>query len=143
MPPAKPILLALTLLTAPAHPQSPTDPTTLKVYSRETIVDTTVTDKKGDPVHGLERIQLHPQGRQQASTHPRLQGFSTETPATPPPKLPPNVYTNLQPPAPSNAVNILLIDLLNIASMPGIDVLGGADAQGRSIAAQNAVKRRR
>ena len=35
--------------------QQPSAAPTLKVYSRETIVDVTVTDAKGNPVHGLTR----------------------------------------------------------------------------------------
>ena len=49
------IFLAVLVFVAPAAiAQTPSDPTpTLKVYSRETVVDVTVTDAKGRPVHGL------------------------------------------------------------------------------------------
>ena len=115
--------------TVAAHSQSTPTPT-LKVYSRETIVDTTLTDKKGDPVHGLEKSNFTlKEDNDKPQPIRGFQEYSTQTLTTPPPKLPPNVYTNLQPPSPSSAVNILLVDLLNIASMPGIDVLGAERTQ--------------
>ena len=117
----------------------PTAPT-LRVYSRETIVDITITDSKGNPVHGLKREDFTV--KEDGKPQPIRSFHEYGTQALPaPPRLPPNVYTNLQPPAPSGAVNIFLIDLLNIAAMPGIDILGAEDAYARSIAAQNAVKR--
>jgi hypothetical protein len=64
-PALTPLLLILTTLGAPhldsemwVYAQSP-QPTitapTLKVYARETVVDVTVTDAKGNPVTGLSQ----------------------------------------------------------------------------------------
>jgi hypothetical protein len=64
-PSLTPLLLILTTLGAPhldsemwVYAQSP-QPTitapTLKVYARETVVDVTVTDAKGNPVTGLSQ----------------------------------------------------------------------------------------
>jgi VWFA-related protein len=135
--------LAVALLAAAQPPiaaPSQIDAPTLKVYSRETVVDVTVTDAKGNPVHGLkqEDFTVKEDGKQQS-----IRSFEEygSTPRQPLPKLPANVYTNLQPPPASGAVNIFLVDLMNIAAMPGLDVLGAEDAYARSLAAQNAVKR--
>jgi hypothetical protein len=47
------LALAVWALTQP--PNNPPTAPTVKVYSRETIVDVTVTDSKGNPVHGLTK----------------------------------------------------------------------------------------
>lgn len=39
---------------------SPADPQTLRVYSREVVVDVNVTDSKDNPVHGLTRANFIP-----------------------------------------------------------------------------------
>ena len=127
---------------SPQSPPPPRPPTaTLQVYARETIVDVTITDAKGNPVHGLKKedFTVKEDGKPQP-----IRGFheyGIQPPQAPPPKLPPNVYTNLQPPPASSAVNIFLVDFLNIAAMPGFDIPGAGDVQSRAIAAQNAVKR--
>jgi VWFA-related protein len=115
MRPSKAILLTASLLvTLTAIAQTPPESPTLKVYSRETIVDTTVTDNKGQPIHGL----LKPDFTLKEDNKPQpIRGFheySTQ-PVAPLPKLPPNVYTNLQPPAPTSAINILWLDFTNLA----------------------------
>jgi VWFA-related protein len=111
MRPLKPILLALTL-TLPALAQ--TTPT-LKVYSRETIVDVTVTDDKGQPVHGLTKENFTLKEDNKPQPIRSFEEFGRTPPSAPPHKLPPNVYTNLQPPPSSSAINILLLDGLNTA----------------------------
>ena len=45
--------------TTPQSPPLSTAPT-LRVTSRETIVDVTVTDDKGNPVHGLKQKDFTP-----------------------------------------------------------------------------------
>jgi VWFA-related protein len=127
---------------SPQSPPPPRPPTaTLQVYARETIVDVTITDAKGNPVHGLKKedFTVKEDGKPQP-----IRGFheyGIQPPQAPPPKLPPNVYTNLQPPPASSAVNIFLVDFLNIAAMPGAEIPGAGDVFSRAIAAQNAVKR--
>jgi len=95
-------------------PQANSPTPTLKVYSRETIVDVTVTDAKGNPVHGLTKDDFTVKEDGKPQPIKSFAEFGTQ-PVQPPPKLPPNIYTNLQPPAPSGAVNILLLDFLNAA----------------------------
>jgi VWFA-related protein len=88
---------------------------TLKVYSRLTVVDVTVVDSKENPVHGLPEsaFTILEDGKPQP-----IRSF-TEVGKEPPPvtrqfpKLPPHIYTNLQPAPASNAVNVLLLDSLN------------------------------
>jgi VWFA-related protein len=88
---------------------------TLRVNARETVVDVTVTDDKGRPVHDLKQADftLKEDGATQT-----LRSFvevreDAPPPARLPPQLPPNVYTNLQPQPTTSAVNILLLDGLN------------------------------
>ncbi len=89
---------------------------TLRVTSRETVVDVTVTDAKGQPIQNLRQsdFTVKEDGKPQA-----LQSFQeykeadTPTAERIPPKLPPNVYNNLQPVPTTDAVNILLLDALN------------------------------
>ena len=100
---------------APARQAVSTPPTpTLKVYSRETIVDVTVTDAKGNPVHGLKQSDFTIKEDNKPQPISSFHEYSAET-APPPRPLPPNVYTNLKPPPASSAVNFILLDGLNTA----------------------------
>ncbi len=89
-------------------------PTTLQVYSRLTVVDVTATDATGQPVYGLRQsdFTISEDGKPQPIRN--FEEVGTQ-PVVPPRELPPNVYTNLQPESPSSAVNILLLDLENLA----------------------------
>jgi VWFA-related protein len=120
---AKPVLPCLLLILAlPAISGGQTAPQTtaptLKVYSRETIVDVTVTDSKGNPVHGLTRDDFTVKEDNKPQPIRSFEEFSAE-PARPLPNLPPNVYSNMQPPPTGNAVDILLLDGLNTAPADG------------------------
>jgi VWFA-related protein len=131
----KPALTALLLLAmgAPhlasemwASDQSsqPTTAPTLRVYSRETIVDVTVTDSKGNPVHGLTQsdFTIKEDGKlQPIHSFEKFGARSAPDAAHELPKLPPNVYTNLQPPPASGALNILLLDFVNTAPQLAAD----------------------
>ena len=92
---------------------------TLQVFSRLTVVDVTVTDSKGQPVHNLKEsdFTVKEDGKPQP-----LRSFQEVREDAPPvvrvpPALPPNVYTNLLPAPPTSAVNIVLLDALNTASV--------------------------
>jgi VWFA-related protein len=95
--------------------QASSNAPTLRVTSRETVVDVTVTDAKGQPVHGLKQSDFTIKEDGQAQPLRSFTEVREDTPPTParPPQLPPNVYTNLQPPPTTSAVNILLLDGLN------------------------------
>jgi VWFA-related protein len=96
--------------------------TTLRVNTRETVVDVTVMDAKGHPVHDLKQSDFVVKEDGKPQPLRSFQVFSENTPSavrTPPP-LPPNVYTNLQQSPASSAVNILLLDALNTQAVDQI-----------------------
>jgi VWFA-related protein len=88
-----------------------------KATTREVVVDVVVTEGKGEAVNGLrkQQFQILEDGKPQTvdffeehASRTRPAGSLPE-----PPKMPPNVYTNV-PPAPlDDAVNVLLLDSLN------------------------------
>ncbi|MGA1982567.1 MAG: VWA domain-containing protein [Acidobacteriaceae bacterium] len=90
---------------------------TLQVYSRLTVVDVTVTDAKGQPVHGLKEsdFTVKEDGKPQPVRNFLEVREDLPPAARIPPKLPPNVYTNDLPSPTTSAVNILLLDALNTA----------------------------
>jgi len=86
---------------------------TLKVNARLTLVDVTVTDAKGKPVHGLTQADFTVKEDGKPQPIRNFQEFGVEIPAAQAAArvLPPNVYSNAQPPAPTtSAVNVLLMD---------------------------------
>ena len=109
---------------APASPQiqvplqqAPTEPpmTTLKASARLTVLDVTVNDNKGQPIQGLKATDFHifEDGKEQPINHFEELRGDVARPTRQPPPLPPNVYTNLQPPPSSSSVNVILMDALN------------------------------
>jgi VWFA-related protein len=98
--------------------------TTLQVYSRETLVDVTVTDTKGQSIHGLSKTDFTVLEDGKPQPIQGFQEFGTAViPVTrTPPKLPPDVYTNLQPAPTTAAVNVLLLDALNTGPMDQVFV---------------------
>jgi len=95
----------------PGFPSQLTSAPTIKVTTRETILDVLVTDDKGQPVRGLSRSDFtitedgHPQP---------LRGFSEydkTTPPAPPRTLPPNTYTNTAALPANGPVQIVYINL--------------------------------
>jgi VWFA-related protein len=106
-----------TTLTSPHQPPSDSG-LTLHVTTRETVVDVTVTDSHGNPIHGLTRddFTIKEDGKPQSLRSFNEYGSPTVTPTSASlPKLPPHVYTNLQPPANDGPINILLLDETNTA----------------------------
>jgi VWFA-related protein len=94
---------------------------TLQVYSRLTIVDVTASDAIGNPVHGLQQsdFAILEDGKPQPIRN--FEEVSSQD-VLPPRQMPPNVYTNLEPPSPSSAVNIILLDFANEAPVDSTDL---------------------
>ena len=116
------ILATLTLARSGAVAQQDAGgPATLRVYSRLTVVDTTVTDSEGRPVQGLKQsdFTLYEDGKPQP-IHNWEEVISVGVPPLPP--LPPNVYTNLQPEPTSTAINIFLLDFANEAPVDSTNI---------------------
>jgi VWFA-related protein len=91
---------------------------TLQVYSRLTVVDVTVTDAKGQPVHDLKQSDFAIKEDGNAQPINSFSEVRADLPVSqnPAQRLPPDVYTNLQPAPTTSAVNILLLDTLNTTS---------------------------
>jgi len=88
---------------------------TLKLATRLTVEDVTVTDAQHRPVHGLERSDfvLKEDGKPQTIRNFEEYGAERPSPPSAVPDLPPNTYTNQQPaPANASAINILMLDSL-------------------------------
>jgi len=113
--------LALMLLSFPAESlpsQTPAaDQPTFKATTREVVVDVVVTGSKGEPVNGLrkEQFQVIEDGKPQTIGFFEEHGArSSQTGSLPaPPKMPPNVYSNVPPAPTDDSVNVLLLDSLN------------------------------
>jgi VWFA-related protein len=92
--------------------QQPSAAPTLKVYSRETILDVLVTDDKGQPVRGLTRSDF----TVEEDGHPQpISGFyeyDKTSPPAPARALPPNTYTNDNALPANGPVQIFLFDRL-------------------------------
>lgn len=118
-----------------AAQQDPNGTTTLQMYSRLTVIDVTATDRDGQPVYGLQQsdFTILEDGKPQPIRNFEEVGLR---PVMPMRDLPPNIYTNLQPPAPSSAVNILLLDFENEAPIDSTN----PDQVSRSVAMQKRVK---
>jgi len=104
--------------TAAVQGDSSASTATIRVTSREIVLDVTATDDKGRPVHGLKQsdFTVLEDGKEQVARSFREVDAGALPPPTPPRPLPPNVYTNIQPPPTTSAVNILLLDTLNAPS---------------------------
>jgi len=122
--------------TSAAPPKNSSDPTTLQVYTRESVVDVVATDSAGLPIRGLTQsdFTILEDGQPQTIRHFEEVESHWNSPAR---YLPENTYTSQQPPAPSPAVNILLLDLENEAPIDSSD----PKQLSRSTAMQSRVKK--
>jgi VWFA-related protein len=105
--------------------------TTLQVYTRETVVDVTVTDKDGKPVYGLTQADFSVTEDDKPQSIRSFKEFSKDTPVTTstPRKLPPNTYTNLVETG-TGPLYVLLFDNVN----------GGGDTIQTRLAAAKFIK---
>jgi VWFA-related protein len=101
--------------TSNAGTPQPAAAQTIRVTSRETVVDITVTDSKGQPIHGLTAsdFAVKEDGSPQVLKSFREVREDDPPVVSSPPRLPDLVYSNIQPPPTTSAVNILLLDGLN------------------------------
>ena len=93
---------------------------TLTLGTKLMVVDVTVKDKHGNPVHGLKLsdFRLNENGKpQQIKNFDEHTALTAEEIARLPafPKLPPGDFTNLVRTPPNAALNVILIDRLNTA----------------------------
>lgn len=116
MPVLRFVLPAVLLLPTAPLPQQPPLPT-IKVDTRLTVVNVTVTDKYGQPVHGLKQSDFIIKEDGKAQPIRNFDEFSANHPAATPaaPKLPSGIYSNQPEPASTGAVNILLFSQLESA----------------------------
>ncbi len=92
----------------------PSTTLTLKLYSREIVVDVSISDSDGRPVRGLHKSDFTVKENGKPQPIHSFEEFDQQPEAPDmPPELPPNVYTNFQPLPESGPVNLLLIDTLN------------------------------
>jgi VWFA-related protein len=87
---------------------------TIKVETRIVLVDVVVANHKGELIPNLrqEDFQVAEDGKPQSISAFEEHKYNASAPLNLP-RLPTNVYTNIQVVKPSDAVNVLLIDLLN------------------------------
>lgn len=101
-------------IPAAAQPGPNSGTPTLRVKVPLTLVDVTVADVQGHPVHGLMQADFTLKEDDKPQPLKSFEEYGAEKPQTAAPlQLPPNVYSNAQPPAPtSGAVDILMFDNL-------------------------------
>jgi hypothetical protein len=96
---------------------------TLKVSTRLTLVDVTVTDSKGHPVHGLTQSDFTVKEDGKPQSIKNFETFGSENPSkkTSVPQLPPDVYSNATASRPNTqAVNVLLFDQVSTGISYGL-----------------------
>jgi len=106
--------LALLLLVVTARTRAQTSaPETLHVYSRETVVDITVTDDQGNHVSNLGRSDFTIQEDDKPQPIRSFKETHASRAAILPAKLPPGTYTSAQTTPAAGPVTVILIDSLN------------------------------
>jgi len=111
------VLIAASMQAQTTPPPPGAGDFSLRVNANLTVVDVTVVDGRDNAVHGLpaSAFTVLEDGKPQP-----LRSFSEIGKDTPMvtrqlPHLPPYIYTNMQPAPASSAVNLLLLDTLNIS----------------------------
>ena len=115
-----PYMMLLLLSTASLSAQTPagsSDQPIFKATTREVVVDVVVTGGKGEAVNGLrkEQFQVFEDGKPQTIDFFEEHASRTRPAGSlpTPPKMPPDVYTNVPPAPVDDSVNVLLLDSLN------------------------------
>ncbi len=108
-------ILALASVAFAQSSSSPPALPTFKTGTTNVLVDVVVTGHHGNPVEGLSQDNFtvlengQPQQIVSFSSHPS----ATPLPSAAPPPLPAGVYTNADPVADNDTVDVLLLDALN------------------------------
>lgn len=112
------------VVVQPATGASEGSELTIRAFSRITLVDVTVTDAKGHPVHGLPQsaFTVTEDGKLQPIRSFSEIGKDTPLVTRTQPPLPAHFYSNVQPTPTTSAVNVLLLDSLNTSSADQIFV---------------------
>lgn len=86
--------------------------TTFKAKTQVVVEDVVVTDRKGDPVSGLQKgdFQVFEEGKPQTVLSFEEHKGASEQPLPP---LPPDIFTNYPGTRPADSLNVLLLDDLN------------------------------
>ena len=95
----------------PGLPSQNTSVPTIKVTTRETILDVLVTDDKGQPVRGLKQSDFNVSEDGHPQPIRSFAEYDKETPPAPPRTLPPGTYTNAAALPATGPVQILYFDL--------------------------------
>jgi VWFA-related protein len=137
MPPRASVLLLLLSAILPAAAQQPATPSptaspiqaqvfpqnsgqptpTLTVKAHLVLLDVVVTDKHGQPIKGLKQsdFQLSEDGVPQTLASFAEHDAGSTPPAPPPPKLPPNTFTDHASVTNNGAMTVLLFDELSFS----------------------------
>lgn len=94
--------------------QQPT--TVLHTSTQLVVVDVTVQDSNGKPIHGLTRDNFQIVEGKNPQTMRNFEEHSNLTPSTPPvkmPPLPPGTFTDYVAVKPNSALNVILLDTIN------------------------------
>jgi VWFA-related protein len=106
---------ALLSQTPSQAPQPTQSGVTLRAHTQLVVVDVVVTDKRQNPVRNLKLgdFTLLESGQpQQIKSFEEHGDQSGKSPTKPMPVNPPGIFSNYSP-APSSAINVLLVDTLN------------------------------
>jgi VWFA-related protein len=109
-------------IASPAQTQNSTQPTTtLTVKAHLVLLDVVVTDKHGQPIHGLKQsdFQLSEDGVPQTIASFTEHDAVSAPVAAPLPKLPPNTFTDHAPVTNAGVMTVLLFDELSFSGASG------------------------
>ncbi len=104
---------------SPQTESVPSSGITLTTGTQLVVVDVTVEDRAGHPIHDLKRSDFQvlenkkPEAIKSFDEHTAADLAHSKTPPPPAFKLPPGTFTNYTPVPPDSTLNVLLLDALN------------------------------
>ena len=96
------------------NPQTPQSGYTLQAHAREVVTDVTVTDRKGNPIHGLRESAFHISDNGKPQHIGTFEEHTGHEPSTPLQESSGNVFSNDVVLHPPRVFNILLLDTVTI-----------------------------